>query len=102
MRCGVVATSKPPTCQKASSETNFSTVYRARSLITFAELVWKTSPGACELDPPVAGNGPWSTTVMSLQPRPDSSSASAAPTTPAPMMTTRGSDIRAHLPPGAP
>ena len=33
---------------------------------------------------------PWSTTVTSSQPRAESSSASAAPTTPAPMMTTRG------------
>ncbi len=36
---------------------------------------------------------PWSTTVTSVQPRAESSSASAAPTTPAPMMTTRGPAI---------
>src|SRR5919108_4061306 len=53
------------------------------------EFVWKTRPGACEVEPPVAGSGPWSTTVTSVQPRAESSSASAAPTTPAPMITTR-------------
>src|SRR3954451_3456758 len=59
------------------------------------ELAWKTRPGACEDDPPVAGSGPWSTTVTSVQPRAEISSASAAPTTPAPMMTTRGPAIAA-------
>src|SRR3954463_9944885 len=57
------------------------------------ELAWKTRPGACEDDPPVAGSGPWSTTVTSVQPRAEISSARAAPTTPAPMMTTRGPAI---------
>src|SRR5690606_25500975 len=52
-------------------------------------LTWKTKPGACEEDPPVTGRGPWSTTVTSVQPRRISSSASAAPTTPAPMTTMR-------------
>src|SRR6266542_3008120 len=61
--------------------------------MVFEGLVWNTSPGACEVEPPVAGSGPWSTTVMSSQPRADSSSASAAPTTPAPMTTTRGPTI---------
>src|SRR5690349_7155361 len=60
------------------------------------ELVWKTRPGACEVEPPVAGSGPWSTTVTSVQPRAEISSASAAPTTPAPMITTRGPAIAAH------
>src|SRR4051794_16369455 len=59
------------------------------------ELVWKTRPGACELEPPVAGSGPWSTTVTSVQPRAETSSARAAPTTPAPMITTRGPAIAA-------
>src|ERR671917_133230 len=53
-------------------------------------LVWKTSPGACEVEPPVSGRGPWSTTVTRSQPRTVSSSARLAPTIPAPMMTTRG------------
>src|ERR687894_2431774 len=52
--------------------------------------VWKTSPGACEVEPPVSGGGPWSTTVTRSQPRAVSSSARLAPTIPAPMMTTRG------------
>lgn len=54
------------------------------------ELVWKTSPGACELDPPVANRGPCSSTVTSVQPRSVSSSLSAQPTMPAPMITTLG------------
>src|SRR3712207_5324991 len=53
-------------------------------------LVWKTSPGACDVEPPVSGRGPWSTTVTRFQPRAVSSSARLAPTIPAPMMTTRG------------
>src|ERR1700754_4851449 len=61
--------------------------------MVFDGLVWKTRPGACEEEPPVAGRGPWSTTVTSVQPRAEISSASAAPTTPAPMMTTRGPAI---------
>ncbi len=51
-------------------------------------------PGACDEEPPGIGSDPWSTTVMSSHPRSDSSSAMAAPTTPAPMMTTVGPDIR--------
>src|SRR3712207_5293010 len=53
-------------------------------------LVWKTSPGACEVEPPVSGRGPWSTTVTRSQPRAVSSSARLAPTIPAPTTTTRG------------
>src|SRR3954464_14014855 len=53
-------------------------------------LVWRTSPGACEVEPPVSGRGPWSTTVTRSQPRAVSSSARLAPTMPAPMITTRG------------
>src|SRR3954451_16632898 len=58
--------------------------------MVFEALVWKTSPGACEVDPPVSGSGPWSTTVTRSQPRAVSSSARFAPTMPAPMITTRG------------
>src|SRR3954469_24748793 len=58
--------------------------------MVFDGFVWNTRPGACEEEPPVANSGPWSTTVTSVQPRSVSSSASALPTTPAPMMTTRG------------
>src|SRR6478735_10787502 len=53
-------------------------------------LVWKTSPGAWEVEPPGVASGPCSTTVMSVQPRLTSSSARLAPTMPAPMITTRG------------
>src|ERR1700712_3127409 len=66
-------------------------------------LAWNTSPGACEDEPPGAGNSPWSTTVTCVHPRAVSSSASAAPTTPAPMMTTRVSTGRPSdmsVPPG--
>src|SRR5690625_3046863 len=49
-------------------------------------LIWKTKPGACDDDPPVLKRGPWSTTVTSWAPRCVSSSASAAPTTPDPIM----------------
>src|SRR5687767_275907 len=53
-------------------------------------LVWKTSPGAWEVEPPASSSGPCSTTVMLFQPRLASSSARLVPTMPAPMMTTRG------------
>src|SRR6478735_994117 len=53
-------------------------------------LVWKTSPGAWEVEPPGVASGPCSTTVMSVQPRSTSSSARLAPTMPAPMISTRG------------
>src|SRR3954462_657586 len=53
-------------------------------------LVWKTKPGAGDVEPPVSGRGPWSTTVTRSQPRAVSSSARLAPTIPAPMTTTRG------------
>ena len=69
---------------------DFSTVYRANSAIVLDPLVWKTSPGACDVEPPAANSGPWSRTVTSVQPRMTSSSASEQPTIPAPMITTRG------------
>ena len=39
----------------------------------------RPGPGRATTSRPVAGSGPWSTTVTSVQPRADSSSASAAP-----------------------
>src|SRR5262245_142736 len=94
-RAGLVATSMLPTgrkqgCPSRSSSPSRRTVYPASLVITFAELTWKTSPGACAEEPPAAGSAPWSMIVMSVQPRADSSSTSAAPTTPAPMTTTFG------------
>lgn len=94
-RSGVVATSSPPTALKAAkpsrvSEESLWTVYAASSAIVREGLVWKTSPGAWEVDPPVSGMEPWSRTVTSAQPRRVSSSARLAPTIPAPMTTTRG------------
>src|SRR5919198_208550 len=73
---------------------NLLTVYCAISDMVFEAWFWKTIPGACDEEPPGIGSNPWSTTVISLQPRSDSSSAREAPTTPAPMMTTLGPDIR--------
>ena len=56
----------------------------------------RPGPGACERGARRwRAAAPWSTTVMSSQPRAESSSARAAPTTPAPMMTTRGPAIAA-------
>src|SRR3712207_4443863 len=51
-------------------------------------LVWKTSPGACEVEPPASKSGPWSTTTTSLHPSPVRCSAALQPTMPAPMITT--------------
>ena len=53
----------------------------------FDGLVRETRPGACDDDPPVAYSGPLSSTVTSVAPRAVSSSATAAPTTPAPITT---------------
>ena len=64
-------------------------MYLANRVIDFDGLVWKTSPGAWEVEPPGRSSGPCSTTVMSVQPRATSSSARLVPTMPAPMMTTR-------------
>src|SRR4051812_12629350 len=89
-RAGVVATSMPPTWRKQSSSRNFETVYFANSVIVLDAFVWNTRPGACDVDPPVRGSGPWSSTVTSAQPRAVSSSARFAPTMPAPMITTVG------------
>src|SRR2546423_250878 len=81
-RCGVVATSRPPTDRKHPRAWYLATVYRANSVIVFDALVWNTRPGACEEEPPVANSGPWSTTVTPVHPRLVSSSATAQPTTP--------------------
>ena len=53
-------------------------------------LVRETRPGAWKVDPPLAKSGPRSSTVTSVRPRAVSSSATEAPTTPAPTTTTRG------------
>ena len=55
-----------PTGWKASRAVSFSTVHCARRVIVRDALCWKTSPGACEVEPPVSNSGPWSTTTMSL------------------------------------
>lgn len=94
-RSAVVAISRPPTGLKAHpsgcrSEPNFSTVYFANAVMVFDGLVWNTSPGACEVEPPVANSGPRSTTVTSVQPRTVSSSAREVPTIPAPITTILG------------
>ena len=87
------------THRRVSRPLNFSTVYVANLVIVRLGLAWNTSPGACEVEPPAAGRRPWSTTVMSVQPRSVSSSARPTPTMPAPMMTTRGDRaIRLPLP----
>src|SRR5215212_9802551 len=97
-RSGVVATSRLPTWRKhhspsSVSETSFSTVYRAYSVIDFDGFVWKIRPGACDVEPPAAHSRPCSTTTTFVQPRSVSSSASPVPTIPAPMITTRGDAI---------
>src|SRR4051812_12735956 len=65
-------------------------VYVANALIVFDGFVAKTRPGAWEDEPPVVNSGPRSSTVTSMYPRAVSSSARAAPTTPAPITTTFG------------
>ena len=37
------------------------------AVIVFDGLAWNTSPGACEVEPPVSGSGPWSMTVTSVE-----------------------------------
>src|SRR5688572_29964731 len=96
-RSSVSASSRLPTWLKhhspsSSSEHDFSTVYRANSAMVLEPLVWNTRPGAWEVEPPAANNGPCSMTTTSDQPRRTSSSASEQPTMPAPMIATRGLD----------
>src|SRR3954471_15563067 len=58
--------------------------------MVFDGLVANTRPGAWDDEPPVVNRGPRSSTVRSVYPRAVSSSARAAPTTPAPITTTFG------------
>ena len=63
MRSGVVATSTPPTWWKQGSPSNSSfpyssTEYRASRHIVREPFVWNISPGAWDVDPPVANRGP--------------------------------------------
>ena len=81
----------------SSSEHDFSTVYRANSAMVLEPLVWNTSPGACDVEPPAANSGPCSMTTTSDQPRRTSSSASEQPTIPAPMIATRGVDANVGI-----
>src|SRR6476661_4085855 len=102
-RVSVVATSRPPTWLKQLTpssvrDSSFSTVYLANRAMDLEGLVWKTSPGACEVEPPGMLRGPWSRTVMLFQPRVTSSSARLVPTMPAPIMTMRGDDSKGVSP----
>ena len=65
-------------------------MYLAKSAMDFEGLVWKTRPGAWDVEPPGIFRGPWSRTVMLFQPRVTSSSARFVPTIPAPIMTMLG------------
>src|SRR4029077_7971061 len=101
-RSSEYATSRVPTGNRAgppavTSDPYLRTVASAVSVMNRDVLVRLISPGACEDEPPVANNGPLSTTVTSGAPRSTSSSASAAPTAPAPMMTNRRGAIRLPL-----
>ncbi len=63
IRSCVVATSMPPTPYHAgpssvSSPEYRSTEYCARRHIVREPFVWNTSPGACEVEPPVSKSGP--------------------------------------------
>ena len=78
-----------PTGWKASRAVSCSTVHCARRVIVRDALCWKTSPGACEVEPPVSHSGPWSTTTICSQPRSARWWATLAPAIPAPTMTTR-------------
>ncbi len=49
--------------------------------------VWKTSPGAWEVEPPVSKSGPWSRTRTSVAPSSARWWAALVPTMPAPTMT---------------
>ena len=73
IRASVVATSIPPTPYQAGSPSTSSVVYSATDSwairhIIREPLVWNASPGACELEPPVSNNGPWSSTSTSRSP----------------------------------
>src|SRR3954449_851044 len=101
-RSSEYATSSVPTGSSAGPPVvarlaYFRTVASAVSVMNRAVLVRLIKPGACDDEPPVANSGPLSTTVTSGSPRSTSSSASAAPTTPAPMITNRRRFIRSVL-----
>ncbi len=67
-RASVAATSIPPTEWNAPSEPKSSTVWRAKSVMVAEPLCWNTSPGACDVEPPVSHSGPWSSSTTSLRP----------------------------------
>src|SRR3954447_22813451 len=101
-RSSEYATSSVPTGSSAGPPVvarlaYFRTVASAVSVMNRDVLVRLIKPGACDDEPPVANSGPLSTTVTSGSPRSTSSSASAAPTTPAPMITKRRGVIRSAL-----
>ena len=60
-------------------------------------LSWKTSPGACDVEPPVSHNGPWSMITRSVQPSRARWWTTLAPTMPAPTITARALDGRVSL-----
>jgi hypothetical protein len=73
MRSGVVATSMPPTPYQHRSPSTSRVSYRATEScamrhIVREPLVWKMMPGACDVEPPVSNNGPWSITRTSVIP----------------------------------
>ncbi len=73
IRSGVVAISIPPTpyqpgSPSSSSDSYSRTVSCAIRHIVREPFVWKTSPGACDVDPPVSNSGPWSITSTSVTP----------------------------------
>src|SRR3954452_9318896 len=78
----------------SSSEDSPSTVVRASCVIVCDGLSWNTSPGACDVEPPVSHSGPWSTTTMSDQPSSARWRATLAPAIPAPPTTTPGAPGR--------
>src|SRR3954468_579666 len=101
-RSSEYATSSVPTGSSAGPPVvarlaYFRTVASAVSVMNRDVLVRLIKPGACDDEPPVANSGPLSTTVTSGSPRSTSSSASAAPTTPAPMITKRRCIIRSPV-----
>ena len=72
-RSGVQATSRLPTVlaqgtPSSSISVHRSRVYRAKLVMVLEALIWKTSPGAWDVEPPVSNSGPWSTTTTSRQP----------------------------------
>ena len=73
IRSGVVAISMPPTPNQPGSPSTASEPYRrtvscAIRHIVREPFVWKTRPGACDVDPPVSNSGPWSITRTSVDP----------------------------------